>query len=136
MLRSVKWCALQSQNQQLLCIDGFLKDECGIALTSAATVDTLMIEGSHVRKIRSKAQIITETAPRPLALTEYEGDAIVRLIRKGPSSGNYVIQKDVLNFVEVQFGCLDRCVDGIESSARVCVSTGLEKGSRADGHHI
>jgi hypothetical protein len=48
ILRCDEWCALQSRNQQLLFIDIFLKDECGIALSAAAIDDIFMIEGSHV----------------------------------------------------------------------------------------
>jgi hypothetical protein len=59
-----------------------------------------MIEGSHLRKILGKRQI--QPAAR-LELTEDEEAVIVCLIRKGQSSGNYVTQRDVLDFVEEQF---------------------------------
>jgi hypothetical protein len=98
---------LQSRNQQLLFIDGFLQGECGTALAAAAIGGTCMIEGSHVRKIRSAVQIEPKAGHRPLALTEDEEATIVRLIGEGHGSGNYVTQRDVLNIVEVQFGkCL------------------------------
>jgi hypothetical protein len=51
-----------------------------------------MIEGSHIQKMRSKAQTRPKAAHGPLALTEYEEAAVVRLIREGHSSGNYVTQ--------------------------------------------
>jgi hypothetical protein len=113
MLRSNKWRALQSRNPQLLFLDDSLKDEWGITLTAVAIGDTFMIEGSHVRKIRSKAQIKPKGEYRQLAVTEDEEAAIIRLIREGHSSGNYVTQRDVLNILGVQFEkrptC--RCVD-------------------------
>jgi hypothetical protein len=84
-------------------MDDFIKNECGITLTVAAFGAAFMIEGSHLRKIRSKAQNKPKAARRPLALTEDEGSAVIRLIRDGHSSGTYVTPRDVLNFVESQF---------------------------------
>jgi hypothetical protein len=52
-----------------------------------------MIEGAHVRKMRSKAQIKPKGEHRPLAVTEDEEAAITRLIREGHSSGNYATQE-------------------------------------------
>jgi hypothetical protein len=62
-----------------------------------------MIEGSHRRKIRSKIQNKPKVAYRPLAFIEDEDSAVIRLIKDGHSSDNYVTQRDVLNFVESQF---------------------------------
>lgn len=99
MPRSDKWCALQSRDRQLLFIDNCLKNECGIALAAVAIGDTFVIEGSHARKIRSKAHIKPKAAHRPLALTEDEEAAVVPLIREGDGSGNDVTRRGVLNFV-------------------------------------
>jgi hypothetical protein len=103
MLRSPEWCALQSRNQQVVFMDDFIKNECGITLTAAALGAAFMIKGSHLRKIRSKAQNKSKAAHRPLALTEDDKSAVIRMIRNGHSSGNYITQRDVLNFVESQF---------------------------------
>jgi hypothetical protein len=84
-------------------MDDFIKHKCGIILTAAALGVAFMIEGSHLRKIRSKAQNKPKAAHRPLALTEDEESAVIRLTRDGHSPGNYVTQRDVLNFVESQF---------------------------------
>jgi hypothetical protein len=48
MLRSPEWCALQSRNQQVVFMDDFIKNECGITLISAALGAAFMIEGSHL----------------------------------------------------------------------------------------
>jgi hypothetical protein len=82
-------------------MDDFIKNECGITLPAAALSAAFMIEGSHLRKIPSKAQNKPKAAYRPLALTENEESAVIRLIRDGNSSGNYVTQRDVLNFVAI-----------------------------------
>jgi hypothetical protein len=103
MLRSPEWCALQYRNQQVVFTDDFIKTECGITLTAAALGAAFIIEGSQLRQIRSKAQNKPQAAHRPLALTEDEEFAVIRLSRDGYSSGNYVPQIDVLNFVESQF---------------------------------
>jgi hypothetical protein len=102
LLRCEEWRAWQSRNQQLLCVDGFPNDECGTALIVAAIGNSSRIEGSAVRRIRSKAQTKPKAAHRRLALTEDEVAGIVRLIREGNSSGNYFTQKKILNCVEVQ----------------------------------
>jgi hypothetical protein len=101
MHHSPEWRALQSRNQQVVFMDDFIKNECGITLTAAALGATFMIEGSHLRKIRSKAKNMPKAAHRPLALTEDEESSVIHLIRDGYSSGIYVTQRDVLNFVEL-----------------------------------
>jgi hypothetical protein len=55
------------------------------------------------RKTRTKAPNKPKAADRPLALTEDEESAVIHLIMDGNSSGSYVTQRDVLNFVESQF---------------------------------
>jgi hypothetical protein len=100
MLCSRESRALQSRNQQVVFMDDFITNECGITLTAAALAAEFMIEGSHLRKIRRKAQNKPKAAHRPLALTEDEESAVIRLIRDGNSSGNDVTQRDVLNVVE------------------------------------
>jgi hypothetical protein len=84
-------------------MDNFIKNECRITLTAATLGAAFMIEGSHLRKIRSKTQNKLKAAHPPLAFTEDEEPAVICLIRDGHSSGNYVTQRDVLNFVESQF---------------------------------
>jgi DNA-binding NarL/FixJ family response regulator len=74
-----------------------------MALTAVIS-DALMIEGSHLRKIRSQAHIKPEVKHDPPAVTEDEEVAILRLIREGHSSESYDTQREVLNFVEIQFG--------------------------------
>jgi hypothetical protein len=115
MLRSDEWCALQPRNQQLLFIDDCLEDECNIAPIAATIGNTFLIEGSHVRTIRSMSRIKPKAAHGPLALTGNAEAAIARLIREGNSSRNYVTQRDLLNFVEVQFEqCLThRWIDSV-----------------------
>jgi hypothetical protein len=103
MLRSPEWCAVQSRNQEVVFMDDFIKTECGMTLTAAALGAACMIEDSHLRKIRRKAQNEPKAAHRPLALTEDEEPAVICLIRDGHSSGICVTQRDVLNFVESQF---------------------------------
>jgi hypothetical protein len=83
-------------------MDDFIKNSCGITLTAAALGTAFMTEGSLLRKIRSKDQNKPKAAHPPLALTEDEESPAIRLIRDGQSSGNYVTQRDVLNFVESQ----------------------------------
>jgi hypothetical protein len=84
-------------------MDDFIKNECGITLTAASLGAAFMIEGSRRRKIRRKAQNKPKAAHRILALTQDDESAVIRLIRDAHSSGNYVGQRDVLNFVESQF---------------------------------
>jgi hypothetical protein len=103
MLRSPEWCALQSRNKQVVFMDDFIMNELGITLTAAALGAAFMIEGSHLRKIRSKAQNKPKAAHHPTTLTEDEESAVIRLIRDGHRFVNYVTQRDVLNFVESQF---------------------------------
>jgi hypothetical protein len=57
-----------------------------------------MIEASHVRKIRNKAKTKPKAAHRPLALSEEQELLIIQFIRHVLASGNYVTQRDVLNF--------------------------------------
>jgi hypothetical protein len=92
MLRSEEWRASQSRNRQLLFIGAFFKGEGCMAVTAAAIGETSMIEGSHIHKMRSKAQTKPKAAHGPLALTEYEEAAVVRLIRESRGSGNLVTQ--------------------------------------------
>jgi transposase len=84
-------------------MEDFIKNECGITLTSTALGAVFMTEGSHLRKIRSKAQNKPQAAHRPPVLTKDEESAVIRLIRDGYNSGNYVTQRNILNFVESQF---------------------------------
>jgi hypothetical protein len=74
---------LQSRNQQVVFPEDLIKNEGGVTLAAAALGAAFMIEGSHLRKIRSKAQNKPKAAHRPLALTEDEESAVIRLIRMG-----------------------------------------------------
>jgi hypothetical protein len=91
MLRSRESCTLQSRGQQVVFMDDFIKNECGITLTAAALGAAFMTEGSYLRKIRSKARNRPKSADRPLALTEDEESVVICLIRDEHSSNNYVI---------------------------------------------
>jgi polysaccharide pyruvyl transferase WcaK-like protein len=62
-----------------------------------------LIEPSHVRKIRSKAEKKPKPPYRPAALNEDQTTAVAAFIENGHRTRNYVTQRDVLSFIETNF---------------------------------
>jgi hypothetical protein len=107
LLRSDDWRALQSRNQQVAVFHDFIETECGETLTANVLGQAFGLEASHVRKIRSKAVKKPKLPQRPFALDEDETAAVVAFINNGWRTNNYVIQRDVLRFIEAKIGkCL------------------------------
>jgi hypothetical protein len=107
MLRSAEWCALDSRNQQLVFLCDFAQTECSTRLPAAIVAQIFEIQVGHVWKIQSKAQKNPKPPYRPLALSPEQEDAVVALIESGYADGNFTSNRDVLNFVESEFGkCL------------------------------
>jgi hypothetical protein len=107
LLRQDEWRAIDSRNQQLLFLCDFAQEECGITLSAAIVARVFAIEASQVWKVRSKAKKQQKLPHRPPALLPDQEDALVALIETGYERGNFVTQRDVLNFVEDNFGkCL------------------------------
>jgi hypothetical protein len=58
---------------------------------------------SRVRTICAKAKKPERPPYRPCAIAEHQEDAVCEMIREGARTGNYVTQREVLNFVEREF---------------------------------
>jgi hypothetical protein len=107
LLRADEWHGLESRNQQVMFLYGFTRSECSISLPTAIIGQTFKIHEAHVWKTRSKAQKTARPGHCPFALSSEQEDAIVALIERGYSDGNFVTQRDLLNFAESEFGkCL------------------------------
>jgi hypothetical protein len=107
LLRADEWCALESRNHQVVFLYDFARSECSMSLPAAITEQVFKIHEAHVWKMRSKAQKTTRPGHRPFELSSEQEDAIVALIERGYSDGNFVTQRDLVNFAESEWGkCL------------------------------
>jgi transposase len=98
-----EWCALHSRHEQLVSFYEFVKTEYSTSLTSEVLGQAFGIEPSHVRKIRSKAEKKPKRPYRPAALNEGQIAAVVAFIENGHRTRNYVTQRVVLSFIEMNF---------------------------------
>jgi hypothetical protein len=107
MLRCDEWRALESRNEQLVFFCDFAQAECAVTLSAAIVAQVFGIEPSQVWKVRSKAKNRTKPPHRPPTLEPEQEEEIFALIETGYHSGNFVTQRDVLNFSEESFAkCL------------------------------
>jgi hypothetical protein len=81
----------------------FVKTEYSRSLTSEVLGQAFGIEGSHVRKMRSKPEKKPEPPYRPAALNEDQTAAVVAFIENGHRTRNYVTQRGVLSFIQMNF---------------------------------
>jgi hypothetical protein len=102
-LRSDDWCALHSRNEQLVFFYGFVKTKYSRWLSPEVLGQAFGIEPSHVRKIHSKAEKKPKPPYRPAALNKDQTAAVVAFIGNGHRTRNYVIQRDILSFIETNF---------------------------------
>jgi hypothetical protein len=107
LLREDEWCALESRSQQVVFLYDFTKSKCPISLPAVIIRRVFGIHEAHVWKIRSKPQKTARLGHRTFELSYEQERAIITSIERGHSDGNFVTQRDLLNFVEFQFGkCL------------------------------
>jgi hypothetical protein len=98
---------LDSGNQQVVFVYDFAQQECRITLSARALRSVFNGQASYVHKIHNRAKARVHPLHRPTALKPDEENAVIRLIEAGHVSGNFVIQRDVLNVGESEFGkCL------------------------------
>jgi hypothetical protein len=98
LLRATEWCPLYSRNQHVVFLCNFDRSECSISVPAAIAGQAFEIHEAHVWKILSKAQKTARPGHRPFALSSEQEHAIVALIERGYSDGNFVTQGDPLNF--------------------------------------
>jgi hypothetical protein len=103
LLRCNNWCASESRNQQVVVICDFVKRECNRKLSVDVLGHVFGMSPSHIRKIRSKAQNKPKSPYRPGALDEDQSTAVVAFIRNGSYTYSYVIQRDILSFIETNY---------------------------------
>jgi hypothetical protein len=108
----LRYCArtngvLQNRETSNLFLYDFTRSECSISLPAAIIGQVFEIHEAHVWKIRLKAQKTARPGHRPFALCSEQKDAFVALIERGYRDGNFVTQRDLLNFAEPKFG---RCL--------------------------
>jgi hypothetical protein len=107
LLQNDEWGASQLRNQQLVFFAHFAQTECSRRLSAAILARVFGIQDAQVWKIESKARQGSKPAHRLLALSPEQEDAIVALIEIGYHNGNFTTHRDILNFVESEFGkCL------------------------------
>jgi hypothetical protein len=103
LLRDDEWFALESRNQQVVFLYDFAKRECSISMPAAIVGRVFGIHEAHVWKIRSRAQETARPGHRPFAKSSKQESAIFAVTERGYGDGNFVTQRDILNFVEFQF---------------------------------
>jgi hypothetical protein len=88
-------------------LSDFAQTKCATRLPGASVARVFEIHEDQVWKIQSKARKKLRTLDRGLALVPEQEDVVVALIETGYHQGNCTTRRDVLNFVESEFGkCL------------------------------
>jgi hypothetical protein len=102
-----EWCVLNSRNEQIVFLYGFAKSKRSISLPAAIVGRVFGIHKAHVWKTRWKTQKTARSGQRPFVFSSEQESMILAFIERRDRDGNIVTQRDLLNFVEFQFGkCL------------------------------
>jgi transposase len=81
----------------------FAASKCGLGLSNQALAKVFGITPHRVLKIRSKARKSQKPPDRPLKLNEEQEASVLQCVHNGFLSGNYVTQREIVNFVEEHF---------------------------------
>jgi hypothetical protein len=103
LLRSEVWNALDSRNAQLVFLDEFARVECGKPLNSGHLADVFDLTRDRVRRVLAKWKNTRGAAHRPMSLTIEQEQIVCAFIRDGSDTGNYVTQRQLLNYIEENF---------------------------------
>jgi hypothetical protein len=100
LLKSEGLNRLEWRNAQVTFLCEFAAPGCGIQLQTPSLAELVGLIPFRVRTICAKAKRTQKPPYRPLTLSPHQEEALFRMIRNGVRIGNYVTQREVLNFVE------------------------------------
>jgi hypothetical protein len=109
MLRANAWPALDSRNQQIAFLHDFFHKECRTTLSAPTLGYVFEIQESHVRRVYYNGKTAPRVPHRPLALGPDKDNTDIRLIEAGQGNRDFITLRDVLNFVEAEFGKCSTC---------------------------
>jgi hypothetical protein len=103
LLRSEARNCLTSRNAQVVFLADFAEIECGITLDTQDLADLFRVSRSRARRMLSKTCLTPKLPHRPPTSTLEQDEAAWQLIRNGASTGNVVLQRELLKFIETRF---------------------------------
>jgi hypothetical protein len=104
LLRSDAWRDLDSRNSHFVFLWEFSQSIGTIQFDTSDIAKIFNIQDHHVSSIRHKAHLKKKTPYRPPILESHQEENIVHFVQDNFDSGNYVIQREVLNYVKQNFG--------------------------------
>jgi hypothetical protein len=108
-LRSDAWRDLDSRNSQVVFFWEFSQSDRTIRFGTSDIAKIFDIQEHHVSSIRHKAHLKKKPLCRPPTLYSHQEENIVHFIQDGFDYGNYVTQREVLNYGEQNFGKILTC---------------------------
>jgi hypothetical protein len=129
LLRSEGWNRWELRNAQVAFLPEFGATGDGIQFPGQTLAEVFVLTPSRVRTICAKAKRTQKPPYRPVTLSPHQEKAVCQMIRNGARTGNYVTQREVLNFVEIKFqktviyGRLENLLSrGVDEVRRVVVA--------------
>jgi hypothetical protein len=104
LMRSDAWRDLDSRNSQVVFLWEFSRSDGTIRFGTSDIAKIFNIQNHHVSSIRHKAYLKKKPPYRPTTLDSHQEENVVHFIQDGFDSWNYVTQREVLNYVEQNFG--------------------------------
>jgi hypothetical protein len=102
LFRNEDWNRLKSRNATVVFLSANAEIDCSIKFPLEMLADIFALTSSRVRITCVKAK--TECPPyHPLSLTDEKEETGFKMVRGAALTGHYVIQKEMLHFIETEF---------------------------------
>jgi hypothetical protein len=94
---------VEARNAQVAFLLEFAATDHGIQLPSPTLAEVFGLMSSRVRTICAQAKKTQKPRYRRLTLSQHQQEAVCQMIQNGARTGNYVAQREILDFVETEF---------------------------------